>query len=92
MSDDPQISPDVARERWFDQPYTYDVTDTADELATRFEMLEPGVETDHVAAVAGRLMLRRVQGKLAFGTLADSERPDPAVRPVGVDTRLRAVL
>ncbi len=72
MSDDPQISPDVARERWFDQPYTYDVTDTADELATRFEMLEPGVETDHVAAVAGRLMLRRVQGKLAFGTLADS--------------------
>ncbi len=72
MTDEPQISPDVARERWFDQPYTYEVTDAAAELADRFGMLEAGVETDHVAAIAGRLMLRRVQGKLAFGTLADS--------------------
>ena len=32
----------------------------------------PGTETGQRVAVAGRLMLRRVQGKLAFGTLADS--------------------
>jgi lysyl-tRNA synthetase class 2 len=72
VNDEPQISPDVARERGFDQPYTYEVTDTADALALRFGQLEPGVETDRVAAIAGRLMLRRVQGKLAFGTIADS--------------------
>ena len=72
MNDEPQISPDVARERGFDQPYTYEVTDTAAALALRFGQLEPGVETDRVAAIAGRLMLRRVQGKLAFGTIADS--------------------
>jgi lysyl-tRNA synthetase class 2 len=71
-SPEPQISPDEARERGFDQPYTYEVTDSAQALADRFGMLEPGVETDHTAAIAGRLMLRRVQGKLAFGTLADS--------------------
>ncbi|MCU1486002.1 MAG: lysyl-tRNA synthetase, class, partial [Actinomycetia bacterium] len=32
---------------------------------------EPGTETGDVVTVAGRLMLRRVQGKLAFGTLQD---------------------
>lgn len=78
MSDAPinpdgtQISPDVARERGFDQPYTYDVTATAQDLVTRYGVLEPGVETDVEVSIAGRLMLRRVQGKLAFGTLADS--------------------
>jgi lysyl-tRNA synthetase class 2 len=70
--DGTQISPDVARERGFDQPYTYDVTDSAGELAERFDQLEEGVETDVVVRVAGRLMLRREMGKLAFGTLADS--------------------
>lgn len=34
--------------------------------------LEPGSETGERVAVAGRLMLRRVQGRLAFGTLADA--------------------
>jgi lysyl-tRNA synthetase class 2 len=67
-----RLSPDVARERGFDQPYTYEVTARAEDLATRFGVLEPGVETDVRVSVAGRLMLRRVQGKLAFGTLADS--------------------
>jgi lysyl-tRNA synthetase class 2 len=70
--DGTQISPDVARERGFDQPYTYDVTTTAQDVVTRYEVLEPGVETDVEVSIAGRLMLRRVQGKLAFGTLADS--------------------
>ena len=72
MTDQPRMSPDVARERGFDQPYTYDVTDAAQDLADRVAALEPGVETDHEVSIAGRLMLRRVQGKLAFGTLADS--------------------
>ncbi len=54
-----------------DLPYAAEVTDTAAELARRFEDLEAGQETDVVVAIAGRLMLRRVQGRLAFGTLAD---------------------
>ncbi len=37
-------------------------------------------------SVAGRLMLRRVQGKLAFGTLQDSTGSHPAVRPVASRT------
>ena len=52
-------------------PYTAEVTDTAAELTARFGELEPGIETGVRAAIAGRLMLRRVQGKLAFGTIAD---------------------
>jgi lysyl-tRNA synthetase class 2 len=54
-----------------DVPYAYDVDAEAADLATRFEALEPGTETGDVVSVAGRLMLRRVQGKLAFGTLQD---------------------
>ena len=52
-------------------PHRAEVTDTAAALADRFAGLEPGTETGVRAAIAGRLMLRRVQGKLAFGTLAD---------------------
>ena len=36
-------------------------------------------------------MLRRVQGKLAFGTLAGRQRAHPAVRPAAVDARVRRV-
>ena len=64
---DPDPGPDG-----FDQPYDYDRDASAAELAERFAGLEPGTETGQRASVAGRLMLRRVQGKLAFGTLADS--------------------
>ncbi len=56
----------------FDQPYTYDVDATAAEVAAAHPDLEPGTETGERVAVAGRLLLRRVQGKLAFGTLADA--------------------
>jgi len=65
-------SPDLARTGDFDQPYSYEVDATAAGLAEEFAGLEPGTETGRRASVAGRLMLRRVQGKLAFGTLADS--------------------
>ena len=53
-------------------PYRVEVDTRAGELPGRFPDLEPGTETDAVVTVAGRLMLRRVQGKLAFGTLQDS--------------------
>jgi lysyl-tRNA synthetase class 2 len=53
-------------------PYRVEVDTRAGELPGRFPDLEPGTETDTVVTVAGRLMLRRVQGKLAFGTLQDS--------------------
>ncbi len=53
-------------------PYRYEPDESAGGLATRHEGLEPGTETGEVVTVAGRLMLRRVQGKLAFGTLQDS--------------------
>ena len=53
-------------------PYTAHVENTAHEIVDRFaEQLDAGEETGVVVSVAGRLMLRRVQGKLAFGTLAD---------------------
>lgn len=54
-----------------DRPYSYDVSTHAVDLARDFDGIEPGTETGTSVSVAGRLMLRRVQGKLAFGTLAD---------------------
>lgn len=54
------------------QPYSYDTDATTAELVSAHGHLEPGTETGEVVSIAGRLMLRRVQGKLAFGTLADS--------------------
>ncbi len=53
------------------RPYSYEVTDHAADVAGRHVDLAPGSETGEIVSVAGRLMLRRVQGKLAFGTLAD---------------------
>ena len=50
-------------------PYRFDVTADAAELAERHAGLEDGAETDEVVTLAGRLMLRREQGKLTFGTL-----------------------
>jgi len=55
-----------------DVPYRFERTTTAAGLQERWTDLEPGVETGEVESVAGRLMLRRDQGKVAFGTLADS--------------------
>jgi lysyl-tRNA synthetase class 2 len=52
-------------------PYRFERTASASEVQARFPDLEPGTETGEVVTVAGRLMLRRVQGKLAFGTLQD---------------------
>jgi len=61
---------DRVLEGW-EQPYTYEPSSTAASIAAAHPDLEPGTETGQQVTVAGRLMLRRVQGKLAFGTLAD---------------------
>jgi len=45
---------------------------TAAGLHEQHDGLEAGQESGETVRVAGRLMLRRVQGKLAFGTLQDS--------------------
>jgi hypothetical protein len=66
------VDPDAVRGGGFDQPYAYPVDTSVAEVVERFSGLEPGVETGHVVSVAGRLMLRRTQGKLAFGSLHDA--------------------
>jgi len=48
------------------------VTTCAAALHAGHAGLAPGTSTGEVVSVAGRLLLRRVQGKLAFGTVADS--------------------
>jgi lysyl-tRNA synthetase class 2 len=53
-------------------PYQFDVTATAAQLAVQFGPLDAGGSSGVDVTVAGRLMLRRDQGKLAFGTLRDS--------------------
>ncbi|MDQ2728218.1 MAG: lysine--tRNA ligase [Actinomycetota bacterium] len=53
-------------------PYRFDRTVTAAELSADHAALGAGEETGRVVSVAGRLMLRREMGKLAFGELRDS--------------------
>ncbi|MGQ0520952.1 MAG: lysine--tRNA ligase [Actinomycetota bacterium] len=53
-------------------PYRFERDRDAASLQAEHAGLEPGAETGLTVSVAGRLMLRRVQGKLAFGTLQDS--------------------
>ncbi|MBA2496958.1 MAG: lysine--tRNA ligase [Acidimicrobiia bacterium] len=53
-------------------PYRWEPSATAAGLHERHGGLEPGAETGEQTAVAGRLLLKRVQGKLAFGTLQDA--------------------
>ena len=53
-------------------PYRYERDAAIDDVVVEFGSLDDGAETETVVSVAGRLMLRRVQGKIAFGTLQDS--------------------
>ena len=52
-------------------PYRFEPTATSAELVEKYGDLEDGAETGIKVTIAGRLMLRRGQGKLAFGTLQD---------------------
>jgi lysyl-tRNA synthetase class 2 len=54
-----------------DVPYRFERDASAATLAERFAALEPQGESGVVVSVAGRLMLRREMGKLAFASLRD---------------------
>ena len=54
-------------------PYRFERTTTAGELKSAFDDLEAGVETQHNARIAGRLMTVRSQGKAAFADLQDGD-------------------
>ncbi|MXV90362.1 MAG: lysine--tRNA ligase [Acidimicrobiia bacterium] len=55
-----------------DIPYRFEPTDTAAQLHAAHGGLAAGDSSGVQATVAGRLMLRRVQGRLCFGTLDDA--------------------
>jgi lysyl-tRNA synthetase, class II len=52
-------------------PYRFEPTDSTAALRAAYGDLAPETETGTDVTVAGRLMLRRGQGKLAFGQLTD---------------------
>jgi lysyl-tRNA synthetase, class II len=52
-------------------PYRVEVSTTTARIHADHGELAAGEETDDVVSIAGRLMLRRDQGKLAFGVLQD---------------------
>jgi lysyl-tRNA synthetase class 2 len=54
-----------------DIPYRFDVTDHAADVREKFDTLEPGEESGTTVAVAGRVMLARGHGRLAFLVLRD---------------------
>ncbi len=56
------------------EPYLsrFDVTHRAADLARAYSDLEPGAETGQTVTVAGRLVARREQGKVAFLVLRDA--------------------
>ncbi len=70
MSDD--SSPDASPDRDWRPPYRVDVTDRAADLQQAYADLEDGGSTGVTATVAGRIMLLRDMGRLAFATLRDS--------------------
>jgi lysyl-tRNA synthetase class 2 len=53
-------------------PYRFEKTHGARALTARYDSLAAGSETDDQASVAGRVMLVRPMGRLAFATLRDS--------------------
>ena len=53
-------------------PYRFEPTATAAALLAEHNGLDAGVETELQVTLAGRLMLRRGQGKLTFGQLQDA--------------------
>ncbi|HKY66569.1 MAG TPA: lysine--tRNA ligase [Acidimicrobiales bacterium] len=73
MSDDTDgASPEVDASAPHRLPYRVDVTDRAADLQARWAELEDGAGTGVTATVAGRVMLLRDMGRLAFATLRDS--------------------
>ncbi len=58
--------------RSFEIPYRYETTTTTGALQEKYADLPDGEETGAVVSVAGRLMLKRDQGKIVFGVVQDS--------------------
>jgi len=54
-------------------PYRFDRSHTLGEIRKEFGVLEAGSETETHVTVAGRILLKRDQGKLIFATLQDRE-------------------
>ena len=54
-------------------PYRFDRDRTLSELRDEFGSLEAGAETDIEVSVAGRMMLKRAQGRLTFATIRDRD-------------------
>ena len=54
-------------------PYRFDRDRTLGELRADFDSLDDGEETEVAVQVAGRLMLKREQGRLTFGSLRDRD-------------------
>ena len=52
-------------------PYRFDRSHTLAELRNKYGTMEAGAETDDRVEIAGRIMLKRDQGKLIFATLQD---------------------
>ena len=55
-----------------DVPYRFEPDATASALQERFGSIADGEETGSIVTVAGRLMLKRDQGKIVFGVIQDS--------------------
>jgi lysyl-tRNA synthetase class 2 len=53
-------------------PYRFETTHTAAEIAEQWSGIDDGAETGVSVSIAGRLMLKRHQGKLAFAVLQDA--------------------
>ena len=53
-------------------PYRFERDTSTEAIIAKYSDLEDGAESGVTVTIAGRLMLRRGQGKLAFGVLADS--------------------
>lgn len=54
-----------------DVPYRFEPTSSLAAVRERHDGLNDGEESGDIVTVGGRMMLRREQGKLAFGTLRD---------------------
>ena len=52
-------------------PYRFNVTATTRQIRDEHSSLAEGTGSEQTATIAGRLMLRRSQGKVAFGVLQD---------------------
>lgn len=68
-------------------PYRFEPDRLAASLHEEFGSLEPASETGVTVTIAGRMMLRRVQGKLAFATLQDSSGRVQLFAPSAVTPR-----